>query len=412
MNFHRIAAEKILVAGLWAAAGAFASIAASAAPILTVKVDCAQGRTVAHALGQGDERKPLVVIVQGTCNESVTIDRDDVTLLGNTAAGGTVNGPDPAIDTITVTASRVTIDRLRVTGGRNGITATGAKGMAVRNSLVENTGRTGIAYTYGASGIVDGCTVQNNPRDGVVIESASATVTNNLVTLNGRNGVNVVNGASSRIGIDSDNVLGGNVISSNASSGINLFTGSAAFVAGNTISGNGTIPGSGRNGIQVTSATAIIIGGNTITGNPGTGVSTRSASVTIGDTSFGVSSANTITGNGSNPTGAGGVFGFLGSTALIRDAVISDNTGSGVILSTGSTGQMFANTIQNNTGDGIRLVIGSGLFLSGPNTSTVTGNAGWGLNCTDGESSVLNTSFLNPVMPNTLGGVNPACTGF
>ena len=335
-----------------------------------------------------------------------------MTLQGDPVAGGTVNGPDAAINTITVTGSRVTIDGLTVTGGRNGITGVGAKGMTVRNSVAENTGRTGIAYAFGASGTVDASTIQNNPRDGVVVESASATVINSLITQNGRSGVNLVDGASGRVGVDNRNLAAGNTISNNGGSGVNLFIGSAAFIAANTISGNGADPTLNRVGISVTSATATIVGGNTITGHPGPGVSTRSASVVIGDTSFGLSSVNTITGNGlAFPFGAGGVSGFLGSSFVIRDAVISGNTGSGVILSTSSTGQMFANTIQNNTGDGIRLVFGSGLFLSGPN-SAVTGNTGWGLNCSDGESSVVNTAFLNPVVPNALGGVNPACTGF
>jgi len=41
----------------------------------------------------------------------------------------------------------------------------------------------------------------------------------------------------------------------------------------------------------------------------------------------------------------------------------------------------------------------------------VTGNAGFGLNCTDGESSVINTGLLG-IGLNTLGGVAPTCTGF
>jgi len=42
----------------------------------------------------------------------------------------------------------------------------------------------------------------------------------------------------------------------------------------------------------------------------------------------------------------------------------------------------------------------------------VNANTGWGLNCTDGESSVINTGFLDLRGGNTLGGVSPTCTGF
>ena len=123
-----------------------------------------------------------------------------------------------------------------------------------------------------------------------------------------------------------------------------------------------------------------------------------------------------LAGKTTNAASPGGVFGFLGTSMLIRDAVISNNVGFGLVLSLKSGAQISSSTIQNNLpvgpnpGDGIRLVFGSGLFLAAPN-STVTANTGWGLNCTDGESSVINTIFLT-LGGNTLGGVSPSCTGF
>ena len=54
---------------------------------------------------------------------------------------------------------------------------------------------------------------------------------------------------------------------------------------------------------------------------------------------------------------------------------------------------------------------GSGLFLTPPNT-VVSGNAGFGLQCTDGESSVVNIGLLNLSGGNGLGGVSGSCTGF
>ncbi len=118
--------------------------------------------------------------------------------------------------------------------------------------------------------------------------------------------------------------------------------------------------------MNVINATADIIGGNMISGNAGQGVNARSASVLIGDPSFGFSSVNTITGNG-NAAAQGGVFGFVGSSMVIRDAVISGNNGFGLGLSLKSDGQLSSSTIQNNlpagsTGDGIRLIFGSGLL--------------------------------------------------
>src|SRR5262245_56152493 len=405
--------EKILGAMLLVLAAG--STALAVAPTKTVNVDCANSETIAKALTHGNERKPLLLVVKGICNENVTVDRNDVTLQADPTVGGAVSGPDPSVSTIIVTGSRVTIIGLTITGGRNGIAGEGAAGLTVRNATIQGTGRTGIVYTFGASGVVDGCAIQLNPRDGVAIEAAQATIVNSTVTQNSRVGVLVSNGASARIGLDNQNAAAGNTISFNGSNGVHVSVGTSAFIAMNQIIGNGTDPNGalGRFGVNVINATADIVGGNTITSNAGTGVNARSASLLIGDPSFGLSSVNTITGNG-NAAAPGGVFGFLGSSVVVRNAVISGNQGFGWGLSLKSDGQLFSSTVQNNlpvgfsTGDGIRLLFGSGLLISQPNTA-VSGNAGFGLQCTDGESSVVNTLFLS-LSGNVLGGVSGSCT--
>ena len=377
-------------------------------------VDCAAGETVARALRHGDERKSLTILINGTCSEHVVINRSDIKLAA-AAAGATISGPDPTIDVIRVTGSRVTIDGITVTGGRNGITADGAAGLIVQNALLQGTGRNGISYAHGASGIVDGSRVMGNARDGVAIDAAQGTVINSQVNQNARFGVGVFNGGSGRIGIDNVNNAGGNVISANASTGIQISFGSTALIAMNQITGNGTDSSLAfiGNGVNILNATADLIGGNTISGNAGSGINLRSGSANLGDSNFGLSTVNTITNNG-DPASTGGISGFLGSTLSIRDAVISNNVGFGVILTLRSSAQIGNTTIQNNiafalgTGDGIRLQLGSAVIGIAPNGS-VTGNQGFGLNCTDGESSVVNTVNLG-IGVNTRGGV--ACSGF
>ena len=369
-----------------------------------VNVDCTQGETIARALTRGNESGPLLVLIRGTCNESVLIDRSDVTLRGESGFGGGIAGPDPVVSTVIITASRVAIEGLTVTGGRNGIEAVGAAGLAVRNATVQNTGRTGIVFISGASGLVDGCTIQFNPREGVTIAGAQGIVVNSVVSEN-RGGVVVIDGGSARIGFDNLLNSGGNTIRQNAANGISVAGGSSASIAMNQISGNGTNPAEpGRSGVSVIESVARIAGGNTISDNAAQGVATRSASVVIGDPAFGFPTVNTITGNG------GGVSGFLGTSMVIRDAVISGNDGFGLVLSLRSNAQLFASTIENSRGDGIRVTLGSALFVSPPNTS-VSGSAGWGLQCTDGESSVANTQLLT-FSGNNVGGVSPGCTGF
>jgi len=384
--------------------------------IKSVSVDCDAGETIAKALTKGDERKPLLIQISGTCSESILIDRNDVLL--TSTSGSTVQGTDPAINVIVVTASRVTIDGLTVTGGRNGITGDGSPHLMVRNTVVKNTGRTGINYGHGSSGTVDGVTVHNNPRDGIAIESASATVLNSQVSQNGRHGVGVFDGGSARIGIYNANNAGGNTTSRNAVNVVHIVFGASAFVGMNTISNNA------GSGINLTNASVDVVGGNIISGNTGTGINLRMSSAQIGDVNFGLTSVNKITGNG-NSASQGGISGFLGSSLAIRDAEITGNVGAGVIASTRTSIQIQSTTIQNNvafapgTGDGIRLLLGSALFAQAP-AGTVTGNAGFGLLCSDGESSAFPPN-LPPTFAltaalgigtNALGTIFSGCTGF
>jgi parallel beta-helix repeat protein len=298
-----------------------------------------------------------------------------------------------------VLADRVAIEDLVVTGGRNGIAAGGAGRLAVRGTTVQLTGRTGIVVGSSSGATIDGSTIQLNPRDGVSVEGSQATIINSSVSQNGRVGVFVGVGASVRVGIDNQNNAAGTTVSQNGANGVNVFLG-AALIANNSITQNGTDPAStaGRAGISVIQGTADIAGSNTVANNAGQGIFVRSGTVQIGNTSFAFSSANTITGNGSAAQ-PGGVFGLLGASLVIRDALISSNQGFGVGLSTRSQAQLFNSQILNNVaagtnaGDGIRVFFGSALTPFTP-PSVVTGNAGAGLVCFDPESSAINLALL------------------
>jgi hypothetical protein len=369
----------------------------------TVNVDCATGGSVSQALAAGVAR----IIIRGQCTESVTINRDDVTLQGDAAVGGAIHGPDANTNTVTVTGSRVTIEALTVSGGRNGITGIGAPNLTVRNCTVRSTGRTGIIYANGSSGTVDGCTVQFNAVNGVGADSVSQMgIINSTISNNARNGVSASSLASVRIGFTERFAAAGNTISDNGGSGIGVSGGAVALMAMNQITRNRSF------GISVFQATATIVGGNTISDNTGVGVSVNGSKVVLGDTGFGLPSVNRISANG-GPSSAGGVVAFLSSSMIVRDAEIAGNNGPGLLLMLRSQGQLSSSTIQNNTGDGIRLLWGSAL-LPVAGVTTVSGNSGLGLQCSDSESSVINTSVptILAISANFRGNLSPFCTTF
>jgi hypothetical protein len=391
---------RFVLAALLSAATSTAS--AQGEPTMHVEVACARGETIAHALTLGDERKPLEIVVNGTCAETVEITRNDVTLVAG-PGGGVVAGATAELNTIVVKGSRVTIDGITVTGGRDGISGQSSAGLVVRKVTVADTGRSGIVLTAGASATIDGCTATRNPRDGIVFESASGFLLSSIVSLNGRNGVTVTSGSGVRVGIDSKNQSAGNVITRNVQAGVNSGLASSIFLGASEISWNGT-------GVIVVGAAASIVGGNTIVDNSSSGVAGfRSASITVGDTGIGIDTRNTISRNGKTD-GGGGVFAFQGSTAIVRNALVSENRGFGVGFNLRSAGQIVGSTITGNDGDGVRMAFGGGLFVGQP-ASTVSGNAAWGLNCQDGESSYVNGLFLT-MSGNPAGNFAPGCTGF
>jgi hypothetical protein len=368
----------------------------------TVQVDCGAGGSIANALANGAAH----IIVRGTCNEAVLVTRDDVTVEGDPTAGGGVRGTDAEVNTVVVTGHRVTLQRLTVSGGRNGIVGLGAANFNVRNVTVNSVGRNGIVYASGASGTVDGCTVQSNARDGIVVDGANARVVNSTVISN-RHGIVFVNGSNGAAGQTDRGAAGGNTVRNNTGTGILISLGSVATVTMNEVTQNGQ-------GTGVFQATASIAGGNVITGNPGGGLVATASRVVVGDPAPSGSTVSTFSGNGS-PTQTGGVFAGLGTSMILRDADISSNNGAGLIISLRSQVQMSGTRLQNNASDGIRLVLGSAMLPLSP-VNTVTGNAGFGVQCSDPESSVVN--LVGPTPPivalsgNAAGNIASACTQF
>jgi hypothetical protein len=387
-----------------------ADLEAAAAGAVAVAVDCSAGETIAAALAL--PAGSLTITVVGTCDESVVVARNDVTLTGT----GTLAGPSASVNTLTITGDRAVVDGLTLTGGRNGVTVAGGGRAVLRNCTVQGAGRTGVVFFQGGNGTVENCTIQGSGRDGVAIEGAAATIIHTTITGNDRMGVTVTNGGSARIGLDNTNALPATptTVSGNAGAGLFVTVGGQAFVAGTTISGNG-LPGtqSIRDGVHIFQATVDLMGSNTISANAAHGVNVIGGRVLIGDTVVGIPGGilNTITGNGALVANSNGVSAFLNATVDIRGADISGNTGNGVGLNAQSSARVTGATINDNTGNGIGLTNGSGLILGGSGLANpvATGNGGgFALGCTAGQPE---NSFAGAFGPGSQA-IGGNCSGF
>jgi hypothetical protein len=356
---------------------------AGADPTLKVKVDCGKGQTIAHALEQGDARKPLVVHVQGLCAENVVVTRDDVTLQGP----ATVVAADHSLAVITLDgARRAVIDRLAVSGGADGIRVLRGATVEVLGCSLTGNARYGIVASFSASAVLDQCTITGNgpaapaapTGAGAVAANASqVVVTSSTITGNRGAGVIAARDAQVRVGQDfgGSPVPGPVTITGNAGQGITINDSSTAIVLGSTIEdnagsgiavngassaqigigiGNTASPNTVRNnvgnGIVVYQGSRVQVHGNTIGNRDGTvrpqatGVRVETAAATI--------TANTIRYGaryGVEVSNSGGARIGLDDRTQGAGNLISDNGLEGVHVVSDSAVWMYGNVVEHNS---------------------------------------------------------------
>lgn len=386
----RIASRQAAAVAAFFVALAFA-VPAGGTPRFTRTVDCTRGQSITQALGHMPSAVPVMLIVRGTCNESVLIDRDDVALQGHPVAGGEVHGPDPNADTMFILGNRISISGLTVTGGQNGITAWGANNVSIVDSVIRDAGESGLQLAGSHSVWVERCRIEHNAGMGVALARASSAMINNSVI-----SANAL--AGMHLGEKSNVNAAHNTISANGGNGVQVGQGSYAYLFDNTITENGTDAandGNFRNGVAAWFST-LDLNFNRITNHPSSGY--RGAYSPLGATN------NTITGN------AEGMI-VYSSQMVMHEGTMTGNRGFGLLLNLHSTAQVSGARVQYNAADGILLQWGSKLFFT-ELPSTTGGNAGFGLRCPDAESSVVGLEKLTASPPNALGDVSPTCTGF
>lgn len=346
----------------------------------TFAVDCNRGQTITQALRQGDSRKPLVVLVRGTCNEHVSISRDDVTLRGEPGTEPTVNGPDSARDTIVISKDTVNIEDLTVTGGFNGIRLQGPFFAGVRRVLVRNTANNGILLRAGDMELVD-TTVENAGASGLVLgRAASVRVVNSHFRYSHFMGIYAQN--------NSTLTINGGTVSDNEGHGISVDYGSDGTISNVEIFNNFT-------GIMVSTGHATVDGGNNVHHNRQHGVVAQAGAV------LGLNGSKVM------QNAQIGVLGYLGATVVMNSNEIVGNGESGVFCLNDCTLQVTSDRITGNGHHGIGVQRRSTLIDLGPieEPTDASGNTWVDLWCGDKESSVDLGSNFN-------GTVDSACTGF
>jgi hypothetical protein len=371
-------------------------------------VDCNRGQTIASALKRADLfRSPLVVTVRGTCHEFVTITRANVTLRGDPSAE--IVAPNQQGDLVTVSADRVTLENLTLTGGLTGLYQDHQPTFTAQNVVIQDTSGVGVRVRVGDARLI-GCTVQRSGGIGVsVVRGGSVILSNGSQVLDSAGSgisatlhgvVSLANSTVMRSGAEgivlsegSRGNISASVIKDNGAVGLNVGTSASASVIDTTISGNGTGDGPQGDGVMLWGgAQGHLAGQNVIIDNRDEGIDVAGAASAY------INGAQ-VAGNGGD-----GIMGYLGANLVLGNLEIQGNGAAGVSCQANCTAQMEDMSIHGNAAAGINLAFDSTLMLFGPQID-VTGNAPWDLYCHDTESSV-NDLRLVP------GTVSPTCTGF
>ena len=218
-------------------------------------VDCSTGAKLQAAINTavaGD-----VITVQGICVESVTVPDEAVRITIDGQGSATIRSPSPGAATITILGRNITIKRLIITGGRQGITV-----------------------LRGGSALIDGNTIQQAASSGIVVlQDGHARIVNNTIQSNTAYGIGIHEGSIARVGfLDNAGPVMANLIQKNGAGGVAIIRGSSATLLGNYISENN------GPGVLISGTSNGMLAGNHIDANLGDGVIvSQNSGVQFGD---------------------------------------------------------------------------------------------------------------------------------
>jgi hypothetical protein len=194
----------------------------SSAQAKTLRVDCDKNQTVSSALKKAHAGD--TVAISGTCQETVTLTTDGVTLDG---AGSAVLDGGATADVVVIDgAQRVTLRGLHIQNGQFSILGRGGASVALFNTSMQGNAKAGMRIEGSSSAELTDCVIRNNTLNGLEIDRGSeAKIIGSFVSEN--NGVFgvILNNASSATFAQATATMQHNVL------GMQIGANSSVFVA-------------------------------------------------------------------------------------------------------------------------------------------------------------------------------------
>jgi len=241
-------------------------------------VNCDEGQSIQDALEKGrGSAAELYIDVSGSCEEVVTIKRDDVTIDGGETATviGSIlveGGRRISINEITITGGGVGIEggdlkltNVVITENSVGVLAVESSHVSIFDSTIENNRLAGIVADVGSNVFVRYTSISEHDEFGIILYSNSTA----------KVGRSKVNGNNIGISVrDSSSLSVGNTdIANNSSTGIETDNGASVVVDNNS-----TIGSNAGGGIDADLHSSVLIGDSSITNNGNVGIKLQSDS--------------------------------------------------------------------------------------------------------------------------------------
>ena len=320
------------------------------APAQQLNVNCGAGQTIGDALAQAQDMLGHVQInILGVCREVVQISRSDVTLMGVSREDG-IEAPESIEFTVSINGPNlVRLANLTVTGGSLG--AFGGASFEADDITIQDA-INGIGADKGVFGILRNVTIQN------------------------------MSGFGANVGSGGHLTLIGSQVHDNAY-GVYAAEGATFRVEASTIEYNSQF------GAGASDGGVLSIQNTVIQNNPRFGlyVGTNGAAS--------VSNGSVIKNNAQ-----GGAVLNIGAVLNLRSSTIELNTGSGIVAQDGSIVSLGDSDaiVQNNTGSGVFLGHASAVTGNGQ----IKNNGAYGVQCTDPSAWIGGFGALQ-IGPNTSG---------
>jgi len=285
-------------------------------------VNCDKGQSIQEAVEKGQgSAAPLYIDVSGSCEEVVTIKRDDVTIDGGETAtvigtivveGGnriivreiTITGPGPGAGAV---GGNLKLIRVAITGNSGlGVLAADSAYVGMSRSIIQNNVTTGVLARQGSSVFIRETSISGHEDYGIILMSNSignvvsnSTISENYIGISARN--------SSTVIVNNSDVL------NNTNSGIEADNGATVVIdEGTTISSNPNY------GIDASLHSSVLIGGDSaITNNGSVGIKLQS------DSGSRIDDDVTISGNDIG-NGNAGVFCTDTESSVLMRGTIAD----------------------------------------------------------------------------------------